>query len=154
MDGPGLDPRGMTETRAGGGGQTPPQGPCDPLEVRNPKPQPSSGASVLFQFSHPRPIEAQPLGPLRPSPGAPVPWAVQPTSQRPRTPRLHCQPASNTGLTHHSETHPGTPPQKAFATRPQGCLGRPRTTRSLSPNFALLFRVHLAISYGHQGVSG
>lgn len=92
---------------------------------------------MLFQFSHPRPIEAQPLGPLRPSPGAPVLWAVQPTSQRPRTPRLHCQPPSNPGLTHHSEAQPGTPPQKALATRPQGCLGRPRTTRSLSPNFAV-----------------
>lgn len=71
MDGPGLDPRGMTETRAGGGGQTPPQGPCDPLEVRNPKPQPSSGVLCAFSVQPPKAHRS-------PAPGASqaLPWCT------------------------------------------------------------------------------
>lgn len=55
-------------------------------------------------------------------------------------------PPSEPRLAHQSEALLGPAHQRALAADPQGCLERPRTTRSLIPNFAQWFRVHLAIS--------
>lgn len=132
VGGTALDPRGMTQRPELGAGARPhPGAPVIHWRVRTCESKPSSRAPTPVRFSHPRPVEAQPLGPLPPSPGAPGPWAVPPPPRGSGCPPH--QPPANPGLAHHSEALPGTAHLRALATGPQGCLGRRGTTRDLSP---------------------
>lgn len=87
---------------------------------------------MLIQSSHSRPTEAQSLGPLWPSPGAPVLRAVQSTSRGPSMPSLPAtiQPWAGPPLRGHARDCP----PKGTCHRSPGLPGEAKDNQRPQPN--------------------